>query len=175
VARRDVDGHPVRDLEAGDLALELVLEALEVELAVALVDLAVPVLRVRRRGRQALLLLLRAVHRVQLGRVRRRQFEVAVDAEDLQALHRRRPHHDPMGDPLGVPQVRRVVVDDQVLGVDGQADRPVAQRAEVDLLERRAAEALHQQHAVGVRVVLRGHRRQVVVGVLLERLGQRVL
>ena len=76
---------------------------------------------------------------------------------------------------LGVTKISRRVVHDQVIGIDALADRAVPQRAEVHLLERAAAEAEHQQHAVGVRVILARRGRQVVVQVFLKRIAEIVL
>ena len=83
-----VDGHPVGDLKAGLLALVLVLEAGNVQLAVALVDLAVAVLGPEGASRDALLRPLLALRRVEVGVLGHRQVNVAVDAEDLEALDR---------------------------------------------------------------------------------------
>ena len=68
-----------------------------------------------------------------------------------------------MRDPLGVAQVGRRVVHDEVVGVHALGHRAPAQGAEVDLLEGRAAKAQHEQHAVGVGVVLGRRGREVVV------------
>ena len=173
--RGDVNGHAVGDLEAGDLALVLVLIVRDVQLAVALIDLAVAVLGPVGRLGDALLRALFALRRVEVGLLRHRQVAVLVDAKDLEAAHGRGPHVGSVRDALRVRQVGCGVADDQVIGIDGLADRAVAQRALVDLLEGRAAEAEHQQHAVGVGVILRRGRGQVVVQVALERVGALVL
>ena len=73
-----------------------------------------------------------------------------------------------MRDPAGVRQVGGGVVDDQIISVDALGDRAVAQGAEVDLLEGRAAEPQQQEHAVCVRVVFGRGRGQVVVEVLFK-------
>ena len=68
---------------------------------------------------------------------------------------------------LGVAEIRGRVVHDQVVSVHCLAYGPIAQRAVVDLFERRAAETQHEQHAVSVGVILRGRGGQVMVQVAL--------
>jgi len=166
-----VDGHAVRDFQTCDLALELVFMALDVQFAVDFVDFAVTVIGVGRRGRDALLRCLGLGGGVRRDLHRGGQFDVAVDAKDLQALDGRRLEVDAVRDPHGGRQVGRGVVDDQVVGIHAVAGRTVPQRAEEHLLERRATEAQQQQHAVGVGVVFAGGRGQEVVHVLFERIG----
>ena len=151
------------------------LEARDVQLAVALVDFAVAVFGAIAASRDALLRVFLALCRVKRRLLRHGQVGVLVDAEDLQSAHSRGLHVAAVRDALGVLKVSRRVVDDQVFGVDGLGDRTVAQRAIVNLLEARAAEAEHEQHAVGVGVILSRHRRQVVVEVALQRVGALVL
>ena len=79
-----------------------------------------------------------------------------------------------MRDTQGAGQVRGLVVHDQVVGIDAVGRRAIAQRAEVNLLERGAAKAQQKQHAVCVGVVLSRRRRQVVVHVLFESVSQLV-
>ena len=79
-----------------------------------------------------------------------------------------------MCDPLGIGQIGRAVVDDQVIGIDRLDHRPVAKRAIIPLFERRAAKAQHQQHPVSVRVIFGRNRRQEVVQVRFQRIGQLV-
>ena len=77
-----------------------------------------------------------------------------------------------MRNALGVLQVRRVVINNQIVSIDRLRDGPVPQGAEVNLLKCRTAEAQHEQHAVGVGVILCGRRCQVMVQVPLERFGK---
>ena len=151
------------------------LEALDVQLAIALVDFAVAILRVRGHVSHALRRALGALGAVEVGGLGLGQVDVAVRAQQLQSLHRRGPQIGAVRDALGVAQVGRAVADDQVVGVDGLADRAVAQRAIVDLFEGRSAEAQHQQHSVGVGIVLGRRVGQVVVQVALKRTGKLVL
>ena len=57
-AAGEVDGDPIRDFEAGDFALVLVLVAFEIEFAMALIDFAVTVVGPRRRRLDPLLVFL---------------------------------------------------------------------------------------------------------------------
>ena len=76
---------------------------------------------------------------------------------------------------LALREVCGRIVHDQVRRVHRFADRTIPKRAEIDLLERRAAEPEHEQHAVGVRVILGRHTRQIMVHVLLKRVAKTVL
>ena len=80
-----------------------------------------------------------------------------------------------MRDASGVLKVGCVVADDQIVGINSLAHGSVAQWTEVDLLERCAAEAKQQQHAVSVGIVFRRRAGQVVIEVLFQRVGQLVL
>ena len=170
-----VDRHPVGDLEAGHLALEFMFKALDVQLAVALIDLAVAVVRVGDRDGNALLAALLKLHAIKLGHVGGVKVNVLVHAQDLHAPHHAGAHIHPVGDALGVAQVGGGVVHNQVFCIHRLRHRTVAEGAEVNLLERGAAEPQHQQHAVGVGVILGGHRSQVVIEVILQSIGQPVL
>ena len=88
-----VDGHAVGDLQPALLALVLVLEAGDVQLAVDLVYLAVAVLGAEAARRDPLLGPLLALRRVEVGVLRGGQVNVAVDAEDLEAPDCGRSHH----------------------------------------------------------------------------------
>ena len=170
-AGRHVNGHAVRDFQSSDLALELVFEPLDVQLAVDFVNLAVAVVRVGGCRGDTLLRCLGLCGCVWRDLQRGGQVDVAVDAKDLQALDRGWLEVDPVGDPHSGRQVGGAVVDDQVVGVNAVAGRTVPQRAEENLFERRAAEAQKQQHAVRIGVVFPRRRRQEVVHVLLEGVG----
>jgi len=71
---------------------------------------------------------------------------------------------------------RKVVQDViQLVGTSTLADRPIPQWAIVNLLEGGPTEAEHEQHAIGVRVILARDSRQVVVEILLERVSKGIL
>ena len=114
---------------------------------------------------------MRRIGRNLVGRV---QIGVAVDANDLQALDRAGAHIHSVRDALGIRQVGGGAVHDQVVGIHALADGAVAQRAEVNLLERCATKAQHQQHAVCVGVILPRRAGQVVVHVLFKGVGDLV-
>ena len=147
----------------------------DIEFAINLVNFAVTVVRVLGFGTDALLCVLLLLDGIKLRRGSLRQFGVAVDAHDLQSLDRRWLHRNAVRDASGVLEVGCVVADYQIVGVNSLAHRPVAQWTKVDLLERCAAEAKQQQHAVGVGIVFRRRAGQVVVKVLFQRVGQLVL
>ena len=148
-----------------------VLETLDVEFAVALVDLAVAVFRVLRLRHQALLGLFFTLQGVQLRCVRHAEVSVFVDTENLQALDGRRAHEKAMRDAFCVRQVGRGVVHDQIVGIHGLGHRTIANRAVIDLFERRTTKPEHQKHAIGVGVILGRDRSQVVIEVFLQRIG----
>ena len=150
-------------------------EAGDVGLAIALVDLVVTILRARAGRCLAFLIVLGLLQGVDLGGHRRSELDVSIDAEQLHALQQRRRHVDTVGDTLGVVQIGRAVVHDQIGGGHGLADRALTQRAVVDFLEHHTAEAELQQHAIGVGIVFARHLGQVVVEILLECLGQLVV
>ena len=79
-----------------------------------------------------------------------------------------------MRDALGVLQISRAIVHDQIISINRFRNGTIAQRAVIHLLERGTAEAKHQQHAVSVGVVFGGRGSQVVVQVTLKRIGQPV-
>ena len=80
-----------------------------------------------------------------------------------------------MRDSRGVLQVSGGIVDDQVVSIDALDDGAIAKRAEVALLEGCATKAQHKQHAVSVGVVFGSHRRQEVVHIPFERVGELIL
>ena len=80
-----------------------------------------------------------------------------------------------MRDALRIAQIGRRVVDDQVFCINAFAHWAIADRAEVNLLECSAAEAEHQQHAVGVGIILARDSRQIMVEIFLKRGGKLVL
>ena len=170
----NVNRHPVRDFEAGLLTAHLMLVTLNVEFAVALVNLAVPVVRVHAVRGNALHRQLLALEAIQIAHVRGGQIDVPVHAQYLEALYRRWSLIRPVGNALGVLQVRRVVINNQIVSIYRLRDRPVPQGAEVNLLKGRATKAQHEQHAVGVGVILCSRRCQVMVQVFLKRLSKLV-
>ena len=87
-AARHIDGHAIRDLKPRLFALPLMLEAKDVQVAVALVDLAITVFWVVLIDCHALLRGLLALRRVWIEGLRCHQVDVAIDAEDLKTLHR---------------------------------------------------------------------------------------
>ena len=169
---RDVYRDAVGNLQAGLFTLELVRVLLQVQLAVALVDLVVAIFGARGRRRQALLVLLSLFEAVGLGRQGRAEGEVAVRANELHPAHHRGPHHDAVRHPLGVLQVRGGKIDDQVIGVDRFRHRTPAQGAIVDLLEAVTRKSDLKHHSVRVGIVFRRGRRQEVVHVALKVVSQ---
>ena len=97
----------------------------DVQLTVALVDFAVPILGTRGAILQALLALLLKHRGVIVGHVGRREVDVLVDAQDLQALHDARPQEHPVSNAAGVAKISRSIVHDQVFGVHSLGDRPI--------------------------------------------------
>ena len=81
--RADVDGHAVGDLKTALLALPPVLEADDVQLAIALVDLAVAVFGAHALLHNALLRVLLALNGVELRGVGLMQIDVLIDAKYL--------------------------------------------------------------------------------------------
>ena len=80
-----------------------------------------------------------------------------------------------MRNALCVAEVAGRIVDNQVVGVDGLADRTVTQRAIINLLERRPAKPQHQQHPVGVGVVFTRRHGQVVIEIVLQGICTHIL
>ena len=167
-----VDRHAIRQQQA--LVAQMARrKPIKVKLAIAFVDRVFAVFLPRRLNVDALDVgFLEIDHRVL--RRWRRKLDVAIHAEELHALHDRRAHLDALRDPASIGEVGRGVVHDQVLSVDAFGHRTPAHRVHVDLLEARASEHCHQQHAIGVGVVLLRLLREIEVEVLLKAIGQLV-
>ena len=146
------------------------LKALDVQLAIALIDFTIPVVRVHDIRRDAFLRLLFTLKAIKAVRVWCAEISVLIHAQDLQAFYHAGLQERAVRDTLCILQISRAVVHDQIISINRFGNGTIAQRAVVHLLERGAAEAKHQQHAVSVRVILGRHRRQVMVEVALQRI-----
>ena len=169
-----VDRDTVRDLEPSFFALAGVFEPNDVKLAIAFVNLAITIVWVHLVCGNALLRFHLELRRVEGDLLRGAQGDVFVDSQDLHPLHRRRSHVDAVGRTARVGQVCRSVVHNEVVRIDRLAHGSTTQWAEINLLERGAAEPKHEQHAVGVGVVFPSGAGQVMVQVFFEVVGQRV-
>ncbi len=169
-----MDGHFVGQRQAVRLAVVLMLEARDIELAIGFVELVILIFRPRR-----ILVLADAADffRLQGGRglvgdARVAKHHIAPGAHQHHAADDRAAHEQAVGDPAGVVDAVGRIVDDQVFAVDCARDRPPKDGVMVDFLEHAPVEPDPQQHGVGVgdpRFVYDG---EVVVHVYLERVGE---
>ncbi len=172
--RRNVNRDDVGHLQAGNLALVLMFEAGQVQLAIALVNLPVVVLKRYGFRGDALLGVFSLFDRIRVRGLCRRQGNVAVDFQDLQPLDRGRLHHHAVGDAASVAQIGGGGINDQIVGIDALGDGPLAQRAVIDFLERGSKQAQLEKHLVGVGIVFRRRDGQIMIHVLLQGIGHQV-
>ena len=151
------------------------LKAGDIQLAVALIDLPITIVRVHRRKCNTFDLFLHALSSIKVSIFRRRQLNIAVNTEDLQPFDRRWAHSDAVRHAASITQVCRGIVDNQIIRINALGHRPVTERAVVNLLKRGSTKPQHQQHAIGVRIVLRCRAGQVMVQVFFQGVGQLVL
>ena len=169
-------GRAGRNFLTGRVVFHLVLKTGNFYLAIALVQFPILVVRLGvRRWRNALGLVDLCVDRVFCRRhPLHRQRDVAVGANQLHPAQCAGPHHDSVRNPAGAVNVGRSVADDQILGVDRRNNRAPLDRVVVALFEGNAGEPQHQQHAVGIRVILFRRFRQVMIEVFFECLGEAI-